>query len=72
MVVFHNAAQSDACGAPCVKLRNTKFCIIFLVTVILVKLHAISYIVAICVKLLQFMYIAKKHFNRLLIAMVIC
>ena len=62
----------------------------FLVTVILVKLHAISYIVAIyiaaicvkllqfmyiaaiCVKLLQFMYTAKKHFNRLLIAMVIC
>ena len=28
-------------GAPCVKLRNIKFCIIFLV-----KLHAISYIVA--------------------------
>ena len=32
-------------GAPCVKQRNIKFCIIF--WFILVKLHAISYIVAI-------------------------
>ena len=60
-------------GAPCVKLRNIKFCIIFLV-----KLRAISYIVAIYLyccnlcKLLQFIYIAKKTLNRLLIAMVIC
>ena len=30
------------------------------------------YIAAICVKLLQFIYIVKKHLNRLLIAMVIC
>ena len=30
------------------------------------------YIAAICVKLLQFIYNAKKHLNRLLIAMVIC
>ena len=32
-------------GAPCVKLRNIKFCIIF--WLFLFKLHAISYIVAI-------------------------
>ena len=66
-------------GVPCVKLRNIKFCIIFLV-----KLRAISCIVAIYVyccnmcqivaiyvyccnlcKLLQFMHIAKKTLNRL-------
>ena len=53
-----------AYGAPCVKLRNIKFCIIFLV-----KLCAISYIVAIYVyccnfcKLLQFTYICKKTFK---------
>ena len=34
-------------GAPCVKLRNIKFCILF--WLILVKLRAISYIVAIYV-----------------------
>ena len=46
--------------APCVKLRNIKFCIIF-------WLNYVQYHI-----LLQFMYIAKKPFNRLLIAMVIC
>ena len=37
-----STVQNQFYGAPCVKLRNIKFCIIFLV-----KLHAISYIVAI-------------------------
>ena len=46
--------RRKAYGAPCVKLRNIKFCIIF--WLILVKLHAISYIV-------QFMYIAAICVN---------
>ena len=41
------------------------------IAAICVKLLQFIYIAAIC-KLLQFIYIAKKHFNRLLIAMVIC
>ena len=49
---------------PFLKLHNIKFCIIF--WLILVKLYAISYIVAIYLyccnlcKLLQFIYIAKN------------
>ena len=46
-------------GAPCVKLRNIKFCIIFWLNY--VQYHILlqfMYIAAICVKLLQFMHIA--------------
>ena len=51
-------------GAPCVKLRNIKFCIIFWLNY--VQYHILlqfMYIAAICVKLLQFMYIAAICVN---------
>ena len=51
-------------GAPCVKLRNIKFCIIFWLNY--VQYHILLqfiYIAAICVKLLQFMYIAAICVN---------
>ena len=51
-------------GAPCVKLRNLKFCIIFWLNC--VQYHILLqfiYIAAICVKLLQFMYIAAICVN---------
>ena len=49
----------DSYGAPCVKLRNIKFCIIFWLN--FVQYHILlqfMHIAAICVKLLQFIYIA--------------
>ena len=51
-------------AAPCVKLRNIKFCIIFWLNY--VQYHILlqfMYIAAICVKLLQFMYIAAICVN---------
>ena len=51
-------------GAPCVKLRNIKICIIFWLNY--VQYHVLLqfiYIAAKCVKLLQFMYIAAICVN---------
>ena len=57
-------AVSCRYGAPCVKLRNIKFCIIFWLNYL--QYHILlqfMYIAAICVKLLQFMYIAAICVN---------